>query len=43
MSVFWVIYQTFELKLHLKVGLLRSKKILKHFLNNSTTTSTKSR
>ena len=47
--IFWnfrfsrFIYQPFELKIPWKVGLLRSKMMLKHFLNNSKTTSTKSR
>ena len=38
-----VIYQPLELKIHPKVGLLRSKTMPKYFLNNSKTTSKKSR
>ena len=35
-------YGSLELKIHPKVDLLRSKTMLKHFLNNSKTTSKKS-
>ena len=49
-SPFWpeifilgVIYQPFELKIPPKLGLLKSKTMPKHFLNNSKTTSKKSR
>ena len=31
-------YQAFELKIHPKVGLLKPKKMLDHFLNNSKAT-----
>ena len=42
-SIFGVIYQPLELKIHPKVGLLRPKTMPKHFLNNSKKTSKKSR
>ena len=42
-SIFWVIYQLFELKIHPKVGLLRPKTMSKHILNNSKTTLKNSR
>ena len=35
MSIFGVIYQPLELKIHPKVGLLRSKTMPEHFLKNS--------
>ena len=49
-AIFWpktaiigVIYRPFELKIHPKVGLFRSKTMPKNFLNNSKTTLRKSR
>ena len=42
-SIFGVIYQPFELKIQPKVGLLRSKTMPKHFLNNTKKTAKKSR
>ena len=42
-SIFGVIYRPLELKIPPKVGLLRSKTMPKHFLNNSKTTLEKSR
>ena len=42
-SIFGIIYQPLELKIQPKVGLLRLKIMLKHFLNNSKTSLKKSR
>ena len=42
-SIFGVIYWPLEMKIHTKVGLLRSKKMPKHFLNSSKTSLKKSR
>ena len=42
-SIIGVIYRPLELKIHPKVGLLRSKTMPKHFLNNSKTTLKTSR
>ena len=42
-SIFGIIYRPLELKIPPKVGILRSKTMPKHFLNNSRTTSKKSR
>ena len=42
-SIIGVIYRPLELKIPPKVGLLRSKTMPKHFLNNSKTTLKKSR